>query len=62
MPIRIKQKNGKWIEVATGNDNGGTIDVDPSLTIEGAAADAKAVGDMLGDIGTILDAINGEVI
>lgn len=39
-----------------------TVTIDATLTQEGQAADAKAVGDMLGDIGAILDAINGEVI
>lgn len=36
--------------------------VDASLTRAGAAADAKAVGDKLGDIAAILDEINGEVV
>ena len=36
--------------------------VDASLTRAGAAADAKTVGDKLGDIAAILDDINGEVV
>ena len=36
--------------------------VDASLTRSGAAADAKTVGDKLGDIAAILDEINGEVV
>lgn len=40
----------------------GTITTDTTLTKSGAAADAKTVGDMIGDITTLLDAVNGEVI
>lgn len=39
-----------------------TLRPDDTLSIEGAFADAKAVGDQLGNIATLLDAINGEVI
>lgn len=35
---------------------------DTTLSIAGVPADAKAVGDILGDISSILDSINGEVI
>ena len=38
------------------------VEIDTTLTESGKAADAKAVGDMLGDIATTLDTINGEVI
>ena len=36
--------------------------LDTTLTVSGKAADAKAVGDVLGNISSILDAINGEVL
>lgn len=38
------------------------VSVDATLSVAGAAADAKAVGDLVGDIGAVLDAINGEVV
>lgn len=48
---------------------GGGGEIDSSLSVEGVAADAKAVGDKfaeidsaLNGIGTMLDDINGEVI
>ena len=37
-------------------------EIDTTLTQSGKAADAKAVGDALGDISSLLDAINGEVV
>ena len=36
--------------------------VDSTLTQTGLAADAEAVGKALGDISSVLDAINGEVV
>ena len=36
--------------------------VDSTLTKPGMAADAESVGNALGDISSVLDAINGEVI
>lgn len=44
------------------NSSGGSIELDETLTIRGKAADAKAVGDAIGNINLILDAINGEVV
>lgn len=38
------------------------VSVDATLAVAGAAADAKAVGDALGNIAAVLDAINGEVV
>ena len=38
------------------------VAIDTTLTISGAAADAKTVGDKLGTIASILDSINGEVV
>lgn len=41
----------------------GAVDgVDATLSVSGDPADAKAVGDALGDIASALDAINGEVV
>lgn len=50
------------IEELKNKSTGADISIDSTLSIEGQAADAKAVGDALGDIGAILDSINGEVI
>ena len=43
MAIRVKQ-NGKWINVKAQQD------LDTSLSIEGMAADAKAVGDKIDEL------------
>ena len=41
----------------------GAVDgVDASLSTQGQPADAKVVGDMLGDVAAVRDEINGEVI
>lgn len=40
----------------------GIVGVDTTLSTQGQAADAKAVGDILGDVAAVLDDINGEVI
>lgn len=42
--IKIKKEDGTWEEISGGS---GGVEVDASLSIEGAAADAKAVGDAL---------------
>lgn len=47
----------------TGGDGTGiSLLLDETLTLEGYAADAKAVGDRLGQIEEVLDDINGEVV
>lgn len=49
MPVlKIKKEDGTW-EVVTGSSN---VEIDPSLEIEGMAADAKAVGDAINDLST----------
>jgi hypothetical protein len=41
----------------------GAVDgVDTTLSTQGEPADAKAVGDAIGNIASVLDSINGEVI
>ena len=42
--------------------NKSTVEIDSTLTQSGYAADAKVVGDKIGNINSILDAINGEVV
>lgn len=41
---------------------GADVTTDTDLDTAGKPADAKAVGDKIGDIASALDAINGEVI
>ena len=43
--IKIKKEDGTWEEVS--GSASGKVKVDASLSTEGAAADAKAVGDAL---------------
>lgn len=45
------------LEKKQGQGGGTSVEVDKTLSIEGAAADAKAVGDALGDVETALDHI-----
>ena len=54
MSIRIKQ-NGKWVELKM------VQKVDPSLSTEGAAADAKAVGDRLDVLEDMIDGSGGTI-
>ena len=58
MILKVKH-NGKWVSQSV---VASSIEIDKTLTKEGAAADAKAVGDKIGDVDSILDAINGEVV
>lgn len=58
------------VQAGAGTGSGGSsVAVDTTLTVSGAAADAKAVGDALkglkestGSISSALDTINGEVV
>ena len=47
--IKIKQEDGSWGYINGGNPQTPTINVDTTLSISGAAADAKTVGTKLGD-------------
>lgn len=47
----------QWKKELMKPGTGGNVTIDPTLTIEGAAADAKAVGDMFGDVEAALDHI-----
>jgi hypothetical protein len=44
-----KDFEGNWIEIE-GGGGGSSVVIDKNLSVEGAAADAKAVGDRLGDV------------
>lgn len=48
MPVLKIKQNGVWKEIAGGGSvAGGSVELDTTLTQEGMAADAKAVGDAL---------------
>ena len=53
---------GKPSRGEPGQDASSDIPTDTTLTISGQAADAAAVGEVIGNINSILDSINGEVI
>lgn len=49
MVIKVK-RNGQWVEVVSSGSSGGTVEIDATLTQQGKAADAKAVGDAINDL------------
>lgn len=51
MPILKYKINGQWVEL--GGSGAGGAQVDPSLSVEGMAADAKVTGDTLAAIAEI---------
>lgn len=46
-----------WVKIGDGG-GGGSVDLDATLTQAGMAADAKAVGDRLGDIDAAFDELH----
>ena len=46
-----------WVKIGDGG-SGGSVDLDTTLTQAGMAADAKAVGDRLGDIDAAFDELH----
>lgn len=56
-----KDENGNDVEVRLDeklkNVGNGNVKLDKTLSVEGAAADAKAVGDVLGDVRSVLERI-----
>lgn len=47
LPEEDKLSGTYWIEDGEGGSGGASIDLDPTLSVEGKAADAKAVGDAI---------------
>lgn len=56
MPVLKVKKNGIWEEVS----GSATVELDNTLTEEGKAADAKAVGDALANINFPITSVNGQ--
>lgn len=54
MAILKYKLNGQWIELGGAPGSGSTVEVDPSLSIEGMAADAKATGEAIGALGEVI--------
>ena len=64
MPVLKYKLNGEWITLSGGPGAGGgsNVEIDPSLTVEGAAADAKAAGDAIIGLGEALGEALGNVV
>lgn len=64
MAILKYKINGQWVELGgTSSGGGSSVEVDPSLSIEGAAADAKVTGEMIAAIGEAAgNAVSMEVL
>lgn len=56
MPILKYKLNGQWIALSGGAETGGggTVAVDPTLSIEGMAADARATGEAIVAMGEVV--------
>lgn len=55
MPVLKVKHNGEWINVGSSGSGGGSnINIDPTLTQSGSAADAKASGDAIRNLNTLV--------
>ena len=55
MPVLKYKINGKWVELSGGANGGGSnIQVDPTLSVEGMAADAKITGDAIAAVAEVI--------
>ena len=61
MAILKYKLNGEWIELG-GTSGGNTVEVDPSLSVEGMAADAKATGEAIAGLGQTLGEAVGAAV
>lgn len=61
MAILKYKLNGEWIELG-GTPGGNAVEVDPSLSVEGMAADAKATGEAIAGLGQTLGEAVGAAV
>lgn len=54
MPTLKVKIDGEWQQVLGGSNGNGSIELDPTLSYPGMAADAFAVGEKIGDISTLV--------
>lgn len=54
MPVLKVKHNGEWINVGGGASGGSNVNIDPTLTQSGSAADAKASGDAIRNLNTLV--------
>ena len=57
MAILKYKINGQWVELGGTSSGGSSVEVDPSLSVEGMAADAKATGDAIIALGEIVGGV-----
>lgn len=63
MAILKYKINGQWVELSGSGSGGSDVEIDPSLSIEGAAADAKATGDVVNALAeNISNMVTNEVL
>lgn len=62
MAILKYKLNGQWVELGGAPGSGSTVEIDPSLSIEGMAADAKATGEAIVGLGEALGEAVGAVV
>ena len=55
--VEYEEATGKETRLTDKLESLGKVELDTSLSVEGKAADAKAVGDILGDIHSVLERI-----
>lgn len=61
MAILKYKMNGEWVEL--GGSGGSAVEVDPSLSTEGMAADAKATGDSIAAVAEVAaNAVSNDIL
>lgn len=60
--IKVKKEDASWEYIYSGLGGSPSVTVDPGLSIEGAAADSKAVGDMLNNKQNVITGEPGQFV